>query len=437
MLDRLLPVLGTYRNLDAVHRVEDNLLRLVFDKREAWFFDLSKGDSLIYPAPENYTAVKRYNSPFDVQLHKRISGSKIAGVSLLNDDKILAFDLTKASKYKAIPSRLIIEVTGKITNAILVDEKGVIAEALRHVDEMVSVREVRVGKPYRFPPKAAFVPKPGPEVEDIGLYLRGMAEEREGKRRQVAIRSRTSGVEKKMAALKKELDRLEDEGKLEAKAAALQADGTLLLSQIHKVRPYQKVAELEDYDGTPKTVALPEAKTPAMAANLLFKQARRLKNRAANTHIERENLESKLLFLERLKTAAENVKDERELAVLFPKREQRRKEDKAENVEVFYVEGYRIMLGKNEKGNVQVLKDARASDLWFHLKDRPSCHVIVQTDKQQVPDRVITEAARLCARFSGVNPGKYLVDYTKRRQVRIQERANVLYTEYDTITAEI
>ena len=40
------------------------------------------------------------------------------------------------------------------------------------------------------------------------------------------------------------------------------------------------------------------------------------------------------------------------------------------------------MVGKNERGNEELLKNAKKSDLWFHLKDLPSAHVLVRTDKQ-------------------------------------------------------
>jgi len=42
----------------------------------------------------------------------------------------------------------------------------------------------------------------------------------------------------------------------------------------------------------------------------------------------------------------------------------------------------------------------------------------------------------LCVDFSVFEKGSYLVDYTPRREVRIQEGANVLYTKYQTVMVE-
>ncbi len=70
------------------------------------------------------------------------------------------------------------------------------------------------------------------------------------------------------------------------------------------------------------------------------------------------------------------------------------------------------------------------------MKDRPSEHVIVTTDKQNVPISIIEGAARLCVDFTMFNKGKYLVDYTPRREVSIQSGANVLYNKYKTIEVD-
>ena len=76
---------------------------------------------------------------------------------------------------------------------------------------------------------------------------------------------------------------------------------------------------------------------------------------------------------------------------------------------------------------------AKANDLWMHIRDVPSSHVIIRTDKQNLPDSVIQAAAKLCVDFSVKNPGDYEVDYTKRKFVKVQEGSNVLYNKYDTI----
>jgi predicted ribosome quality control (RQC) complex YloA/Tae2 family protein len=95
------------------------------------------------------------------------------------------------------------------------------------------------------------------------------------------------------------------------------------------------------------------------------------------------------------------------------------------------------MLGTSERENIYLLENSKASDFWFHLKDRPSCHVIVQNTKKELSESVINQAASLCTKFSVDYPGVYEVDFTQRRNVKIQSGANVLYNPYTTTVVKV
>mgnify|MGYP000094096978 FL=1 len=92
------------------------------------------------------------------------------------------------------------------------------------------------------------------------------------------------------------------------------------------------------------------------------------------------------------------------------------------------------MLGKNKKGNIELLKIARAGDIWMHIQGMPSTHVIIHTSKQNVSEKVLYAAAKLCVDFSTTKTGSFLVDYTNRREVKVQSEANVLYNKYKTLS---
>lgn len=90
------------------------------------------------------------------------------------------------------------------------------------------------------------------------------------------------------------------------------------------------------------------------------------------------------------------------------------------------------MLGKNEKGNVALLQEARKAICGFMSK---ICRLlmIIRTEKQTVPEHVLVFAAKLCVDFSLTQKGGYLVDYTKRKNVKPFDGANVAYEEYQTL----
>lgn len=127
-----------------------------------------------------------------------------------------------------------------------------------------------------------------------------------------------------------------------------------------------------------------------------------------------------------------------EIEFLMPKKQKNQtKTKKQEPYETFFFDGYRIMLGSDEKSNIYLLQNSKANDFWFHMQDRNSSHVIVQNTKKTLPIDVIYKAAELCVMFSTDFPGKYLVDFTQRRNVKVQNGANVLYNPYDTIDVHI
>ena len=132
----------------------------------------------------------------------------------------------------------------------------------------------------------------------------------------------------------------------------------------------------------------------------------------------------------------QTAKDTSKIELLFPKKVQNKKLKVNDSIETFYMEGYKVQLGKNEKGNIELLQNARARDVWLHLKDQPSTHVIITTDKQNLPQHIIDGAARLCVDFTTSQKDKFLVDYTPRREVTIQSGANVLYNKYKTVEVD-
>jgi len=157
-----------------------------------------------------------------------------------------------------------------------------------------------------------------------------------------------------------------------------------------------------------------------------------------NLFKERDNLEEKIRYLELFYHTIEGATTPQEIALLFPQKVAsiKAKATPSDGIAEFWIEGVKVSLGKSERGNIQLLQRARAKDVWLHLKDRPSAHVIITTDKQELPLNLIHAAAKLCVDFSVFEKGSYLVDYTPRREVRIQEGANVLYTKYQTVMVE-
>ena len=59
---------------------------------------------------------------------------------------------------------------------------------------------------------------------------------------------------------------------------------------------------------------------------------------------------------------------------------------------------YTIIIGKNKNENWTIIDDASGTDLWFHIAEIPSCHLILKNDENLrfVPRQVIKRCAYLC-----------------------------------------
>ena len=428
--------LQPYHHLNAVHRVNDTTLKMVMGDITL-YANMQKGDSYLAMCRHDIRRTKVYQAPFDVLLAKRFNRSKITAFSLYREDKILRIETEQSGAYKHSKTVLQLEFTGKTTNAIILDEDETVLEALRHVDADTSYRVVRVGQALLPPPPLAYTAREYP-LESVKAYLFGVCDERQSRQLENLKKQKIALLQKRQLRLERHLERLEDEATLAEEAQRLQHLGNLALSGLHRLKPYQTQITLEDYDGTTVETTLPKAfASPHLISEHFFKAAKKLKQKVTNMHIEREGLEGKLRHQAHFIATVKSADTVEEIARLFPPRlPGRTKEQGDDAVETFWIEGYKVRLGKNERGNVALLKDARARDIWLHLRDRPSTHVIITTDKQKVPDSVLHTAAKLCADFSVKGPGVFEVDYTPRREVKIQEGANVLYNKYETIAVQ-
>ena len=425
------------QNIKIIKRIDNNIIIIEFNNKNNLYFDMSKGNSTIFKCEKSISSKKDFNAPFDIALQKRFINSKIENIELYNDDKIINIRVNSSSSYKKLTTILQLEFTGKHTNIIILDENRVILEALRHIDEFSSSRVVKVGIKLEEIPKQTFIPKIE-EVDNIEEYLYEIYEEKQKQSLENVKKLKTSVIDKKAKKLKKTIDSLPKKEELEIESAELYEKANLILSNLHNLKPYQKSLKVYNYNGIEIEIDLEEKPSASKYSNELFKKAKRAKQKALNISLEKDNLDEKLEFLLRLMCNIKNARSIEECDFLSPKKEKNQtKTKKAQAYESFYFEGFKIMLGTSERENIYLLQNSKASDFWFHLKDRPSCHVIVQNTKKTIPDSVIEQAAILCAKFSVDFTGNIDVDFTQRRNVKIQSGANVLYNPYSTIGVKI
>jgi len=434
-LKQIVEYLQKFTKISAAHRVNDTTVKIVFDKSDAIYFNMQRSNSSIFKC-EEYPRSKVYNAPFDVILAKRFNRSNVLGVELLNGDKIIRIKTALSSAYKEEVTYLQLEFTGKYTNVIILDEENVVLEALRHIDLFSSYREVKVGHKLLDVKPAPFVAKEYP-LEDVESFLFSVYEQEQNAKLANLKKQKVAFLQKKLKKLEKLYAKLDSQEDLEQEAQKYQHYGNLVLANAASIKPYVKKLQLQDYDGGTLEMKLDkEYANPFLVSEMFFNKSKKAKQRAKHLYIEEESLSSKIEHIKLFIHTVNAAKDVAKIELLFPKRVQNKKVKQNDSIEVFWIEGYKVQLGKNEKGNIELLKSARAKDIWLHMKDRPSAHVIITTDKQNLPQNIIAAAARLCVDFTTTAKDRFLVDYTPRREVTIQNGANVLYNKYKTIEVD-
>ncbi len=424
---------NTFTFISRARRIEDNTIEITFDKQSSYFFNMTRGHSFVYKAPSQ-RPLQGYNAPFDILLHSLLSGSRLLNVEVPNDDRILRFTIAPKSSYKDKIIYLQLEFTGKNTNAILIDENEVIIEALRHIDANSSFRIIRPGMELlSIPPYKRNEEKK--EIPNIDTYLEEKYTEIQSKKLQEMKKQKLSVTAKKSQKLSHLLSKLPNEEDLEKEEQKYKSYANLILANLYQIKPYDTKLNTYDFEGKEISIKLPKNIKVNRLSDYFFNLAKRAKSKARNIHIEKENLESKKSFYDNIYYALKQAKEPYELELLVPKRgKSQRKKEKLKEGELFWIEDYKVMVGRNSNENQKLLSLAKSNDIWMHTREIPGSHVIIRTDKQNLPDTVIEAAAKLCVDFSTDQPGDYLVDYTKRKFVKIQEGSNVEYDKYQTIS---
>ena len=422
--------LKQFNFIKKAKRVANNVVELNFGQDWSIFFDLTRGNSSIYKASKSL--VNSFSAPFDTQMHSLLSHSKILDISVPNDDKVIIFKIKPKSQYKDRVVFVRFELTGKYTNLILTDEESIIIDALHHIDASKSYRVVRPG--VELEELLPFKSKYSGEVEDIEALLEQNFQKLNSALIKRLKEQKLNQINKKIKTLSKALNTLPNEEELAKEAEILSNKGNIILANLYNIKQYDKELKTYDFEGKEVTIRLPKNIVKNRISEYFFNLAKRAKSKAKNVNIEYNNLNDKLNFYSNIYNAIVNSNDPYELELLVPKQARSKaKKEKNKVGEIFWIEGYKVMVGRSSKENQELLGEAKSNDIWMHTRNIPGSHVFIRTDKQNLPDSLINSAAKLCVDFSTNMPGNYEIDYTKRKFVKIQEGSNVEYDKYKTV----
>ncbi|HJH01320.1 MAG TPA: NFACT family protein [Aerococcus urinaeequi] len=239
-------------------------------------------------------------------------------------------------------------------------------------------------------------------------------------------------VEKNLTHQHKRLANLNQDMEKSSKADTFQLKGELLTTFLYQIEKGQTEVTLANYydNDQPITISLDPALTPSQNAQKYYHKYNKLRN--AINHIEKQKVvaEAEIQYLESIQTQL-NFAEPNELADIrdelidqgYLKKQKQDKKKRSNNAsakprEYKTVEGNRILVGRNNKQNDQLtLRQANKNHYWFHTKDIPGSHVILETNDPSEAE--ITQAAELAAAYSKYSQSNNVpVDYTQVKHVK-------------------
>jgi len=257
----------------------------------------------------------------------------------------------------------------------------------------------------------------------------GAAQAQKGDRRRAALQKRLRERERKTSG---ELDGIAEKRRRAADRDGIRAEGEAIFATLH---------DLAD------EAAREDAKERASG---LFARYRKLG--ASLPHLDererhlREQLDAiRTLQWETERASEADLGDAIEAARGFDSRPQtraapREKKKRRAPLEYRMPSGSRIVVGRTPIENADVtFRIGRPDDLWFHVKDQPSAHVILQRDdRDEFGEADIEAAAALAAYHSKAKTSpKVTVDFTRRKYVRKRPAAApglVFYTNPKSVS---
>ena len=245
------------------------------------------------------------------------------------------------------------------------------------------------------------------------------------------VRAKTGNIEQTIKKLIKrneeKIIKLENELEATKKADTYKLYGELLIANSYIKEKSDKIEVLNYYTNETITIPLDKKLYIKENANNYFKKYRKSKNTVLYATKELENATNEIEYLRLILSQIENsevledvleIQDEliREKYIIPQK-----KVSKLNKVQIltYIVNDNIVYVGKNNMQNEKVTHElAHKENLWFHVKDAPGSHVVLQK-KQDYTEEEIRTCAMLAAYYSTYrNSSSVPVEYTKVRNIK-------------------
>lgn len=256
------------------------------------------------------------------------------------------------------------------------------------------------------------------------------------------IKNEHNKLTKKIVKLKKQLDQAKN-------SEGYRIRGEILNANLAQVKPGMSQIELPNYydNNKPIKIKLDTALSPARNGQKYFTRYKKLRDSIKHVKEQISIAQTNLNYFDTIQTAIDNAEPQDidqitdELTsqgyLKKPQKPKRKKKITEKNLNKFRISsGKTVLVGKNNLQNDWLtLKKANKTDIWFHVKNIPGSHVILQSS--EATDEDIKETAEIAAYFSKAkNSAHVQVDYVTDKRVKKPNGAKpgfVIYTGQNSI----
>ncbi|AFI03503.1 NFACT family protein [Helicobacter cetorum] len=429
LLKAFIHFLNTQKSFNLKRIKNSTFLLETFEKEhKRYVFILDFNVPYIGLSQKPLESILKNTLALDFWLNKFAKNALLINAKIVDNDRIIEIVFKKDLAYKSESFTLRLEFVPKRANLIILDNHKCVIEALRFNDR-VTKNDILD----KLPSNSYVHKEQDINIEELLEIFKQAFENQENKE----LEQKKSQIIKRLNIQKtrliEKLENLESAKDLQLEAKHLQSQATLLLTYQHLIHKHDKSVVLEDFLGQKCEIEIDNSMPLSAFINKKFTLSKKKKQKAQFLHLEEENLNEKIVFKERQIAYVKDALKEGVLEMFAPIKNAKIKRV-VSGYEVLYYKDFKIGLGKNQKENIKLLQDARANDLWMHIRDIPSAHLIVFCQKNAPRDEVIYELAELLVKMQKDVYSGYEIDYTQRKFVKIVKGANVIYSKYRTIT---
>lgn len=241
------------------------------------------------------------------------------------------------------------------------------------------------------------------------------------------VKNEKNRAENKLTKLDEEIAAAEN-----AEEFKVRGDNLMTYQYQFKDREDASVTVPNIYSETGESITIPLDQRLTLVENMqaCYKKYDKLKRAQELLQVQRRECEANIAYLESIEASllassslAEIAEIHNELIAAGYLREKPKKKNNDKPARPFHFrapDGTDILVGKNNYQNDKLtFKTARYNDTWFHTKDIPGSHVVLQNGGTEPSEEDILIAASLAAHFSKARgSSKIPVDYTEIRYVK-------------------